>query len=1457
MLYTCPQGENPQTSLPILAQEIYLWLQLPDVPLPVGTTLSIEKPGNICFIIRAPSCGNGSMVMEPQMMGKIISNQSFWLGSLKQMQLGKEYGTFKQIGREHLSLASLPNLWKSTACNGGDVNLLSPQCCLSIIFKSTQLHLEALGTDQTPIGTLDPRRIEIREPFIKALHTLMTIFTTEEKARRKALAASAGSQSSNAIMTPTSATSSSSSSGSQTPSTPAPYHPPPSTPSNSMISITAPTPTNSGGFSITSGPDAPVPHPILLRGVGMILYSQPVGTQIENQIDVQNVWVMLIEEVSSVHSSSTANGTPPSPVIKYSLIYTLTSSAPSAASLSSLPPSQKCSLNLIQKLVAGKQTPLFRLPNPLVQAAPIERCLSVVARGGTWNLQTGSMEDRDLFLKSLHFTVLKFRSNSTSPQPLAVGGNSPGFIPVASLPLATISQLPPLPPAAHVHPPPPAAAPAPAPAAPAVASSGLYAGLPVPDFEFLSLAHPCRLYSLRANIIGGSNEPTLQTEEGLLCFEPIPFTTESFLHSSSTGGLSPPGVLYFAPLSFAMGGIAAPRPPLAQSPDSRRIYLSKLTQLVGGKESTALQHHSLRRVAVDRCFTVFFSMSSSDVHTPGLPTSTSSLGDWSLECPSASLRECWIASIHAIMMRYGRDKTELKRAQNEIMAGIQNKSSSNAGGGVQTNPTPAATVSSSAPPTTTAATPAAVVKEDAASSVPSIQLLQPTPSPASAPVSSSSTIPESSPNSSSGSSSTTSNGMYLHPPAMMHGGGVLLGASPNHSPLKSPVRPPSTGGVEANPDSVSILEESSTPVSLDATRMIHPSPIGGGGDGYSPTPSPNPSPLRRHSDPNLLGCGEDSDRNVEMQEHEHSLEDDGELDPHEMVQISISHSAAVGVDVPLDGTTGEQDGHLGSRSDSSAGYDPSSTHSNSSSADPTIISQACAHIPDRDSMVRSSSESGEGDPSPPGTDSRPFAQPLETEGASRLLLQGQYFIQFTPLVTFTAAAGSSGTNSVGNGVNGVGIEYERHDIFLFFLPAIGGETPGSLYWIPVPPPALNSSYPEGWLNRPPIKAEERIPLRGNKFLLNQIRQMKSGKVTPALLSPGAQLFPNEHCLSLFSSAGGLGEGGVQLDLIAPSQMVRDEFMRSIHQIVVGNGMKAKVESVVDVSRGGGGSNHGIVAPVVVGGGVAGVTNGHGSQANGKVAQHSVASSSGGGSDAVLVKEQDKIPKQRGAPHSEMKSPSAPVASATMHELQNEPSHDSDPSTALVPSPGGGGPHHAHSHSVDSVQSLSLSSLGILQNGSLNQTINFQDPTSMFDLQTKIGEGSYGSVYRAVDHRDNAQVAIKIISFSGVDSSKLRNEIRVLRECSCPHIISYRGAFQKAESVWIVMEYCSGGSLSDMMLLCRHTFSENQISCIMRQTLRGLEYLHRTDQGKKKCIIHRDIKGGNILVSEEGVCKLGQ
>jgi serine/threonine protein kinase len=93
------------------------------------------------------------------------------------------------------------------------------------------------------------------------------------------------------------------------------------------------------------------------------------------------------------------------------------------------------------------------------------------------------------------------------------------------------------------------------------------------------------------------------------------------------------------------------------------------------------------------------------------------------------------------------------------------------------------------------------------------------------------------------------------------------------------------------------------------------------------------------------------------------------------------------------------------------------------------------------------------------------------------------------------------------------------------------------------------------------------------------------------------------------------------------------------------------------------------------------------------------------------------------------------------------------------------------------------------------------------------------------------------------------EINVMNEIQNPYIVQFYGSFLKEPDLWIVMEYCGAGSMSDILKMCKTTLTEDQIAYVMKDSLKGLAYLH----GKKK--IHRDIKAGNILVTAKGEAKL--
>ncbi|XP_042896675.1 serine/threonine-protein kinase 3 [Parasteatoda tepidariorum] len=142
----------------------------------------------------------------------------------------------------------------------------------------------------------------------------------------------------------------------------------------------------------------------------------------------------------------------------------------------------------------------------------------------------------------------------------------------------------------------------------------------------------------------------------------------------------------------------------------------------------------------------------------------------------------------------------------------------------------------------------------------------------------------------------------------------------------------------------------------------------------------------------------------------------------------------------------------------------------------------------------------------------------------------------------------------------------------------------------------------------------------------------------------------------------------------------------------------------------------------------------------------------------------------------------------------------------------------------------------------------RQPEEVFDIICKLGEGSYGSVYKAL-HKESGQVlAIKQVPVD-TDLQEIIKEISIMQQCDSPYVVKYYGSYFKGTDLWIVMEYCGGGSVSDLMRIRKKTLMEHEIATILCDTLRGLSYLH----SRRK--IHRDIKAGNILLNSEGHAKL--
>ncbi|XP_015784423.1 myosin-IIIb isoform X3 [Tetranychus urticae] len=163
---------------------------------------------------------------------------------------------------------------------------------------------------------------------------------------------------------------------------------------------------------------------------------------------------------------------------------------------------------------------------------------------------------------------------------------------------------------------------------------------------------------------------------------------------------------------------------------------------------------------------------------------------------------------------------------------------------------------------------------------------------------------------------------------------------------------------------------------------------------------------------------------------------------------------------------------------------------------------------------------------------------------------------------------------------------------------------------------------------------------------------------------------------------------------------------------------------------------------------------------------------------------------------------------------------------------------------------------------LSKSINFgslTDPTTKYELIHVIGEGTYGEVFEAKDRETGRKVAIKIMENISDNIEEVEEEYLILTNQSLhPNIPSFYGLYLKLgnrreeDQLWFVLELCSGGSVTDLVQgLCKkgEKLPERIIAYILRETIDALNYLHQSH------IMHRDVKGHNILLTEEGVIKL--
>ncbi|XP_077148309.1 serine/threonine-protein kinase TAO3 isoform X5 [Ranitomeya variabilis] len=160
--------------------------------------------------------------------------------------------------------------------------------------------------------------------------------------------------------------------------------------------------------------------------------------------------------------------------------------------------------------------------------------------------------------------------------------------------------------------------------------------------------------------------------------------------------------------------------------------------------------------------------------------------------------------------------------------------------------------------------------------------------------------------------------------------------------------------------------------------------------------------------------------------------------------------------------------------------------------------------------------------------------------------------------------------------------------------------------------------------------------------------------------------------------------------------------------------------------------------------------------------------------------------------------------------------------------------------------------GLLKDPDIADLFCKDDPETLFVNLHEIGHGSFGAVYFATNSTTNEVVAVKKMSYSGKQMNEkwqdILKEVRFLQQLKHPNTIEYKGCYLKDHTAWLVMEYCLG-SASDLLEVHKKPLQEVEIAAITHGALQGLDYLHSRN------MIHRDIKAGNILLTEPGQVKL--
>ena len=135
----------------------------------------------------------------------------------------------------------------------------------------------------------------------------------------------------------------------------------------------------------------------------------------------------------------------------------------------------------------------------------------------------------------------------------------------------------------------------------------------------------------------------------------------------------------------------------------------------------------------------------------------------------------------------------------------------------------------------------------------------------------------------------------------------------------------------------------------------------------------------------------------------------------------------------------------------------------------------------------------------------------------------------------------------------------------------------------------------------------------------------------------------------------------------------------------------------------------------------------------------------------------------------------------------------------------------------------------------------------YQLLEILGKGANGIVFKGLNANDGSLVAVKEMHIGKSEMKSIKSELTFLKQLDHPSIVKYLDAVQKENKIYLILEYVEGGSLAT--LAKKSHLSEDTVKLYVKQVLQGLIFLHREG------VIHRDIKGANILIDKYGKVKL--